>query len=132
MAKQFDDFEHHLCHLYNIDGKNADELSQFFHLSVDEILRYLVFIKIIEEKYDATSTKPENKKYFFMNHTKKCIIRTNDLAMKNISKYLCITIKKHQWSITDDIELVDYNKDRLFVKSMMNDYFCNQPYWFKN
>jgi hypothetical protein len=48
---------------------------------------------------------------FFINHTRKVIVRAEDDAAFNITKSLREVIRQHDWSIDDHIELA--NSDRI-------------------
>ena len=64
---------------------------------------------------------------YFINHTKHVIVATNKMASRNISRYLCESIKNNCWSITDDIEFIDVKEqqnDKLIRLIEENYYYC--------
>jgi hypothetical protein len=131
MAVVFQDFEHHLYHLYHIDGKTVEQISEFFNMKIKLVIENLLYFHIIEDKSQARRTNKINMIYFFINHDKKSIVRTNNNAPEHISDALFTSIRNNKWSLTDVIQLVEYNKDIELVRSKIKEnYTCNQPEWF--
>ena len=69
---------------------------------------------------------------FFINHTKAVIAVTDKNASKNISMFLCNAIKENAWSITDNIEYVDYlkvssNQNWTMANLVENQYYHCDP-----
>ena len=131
MAVVFQDFEHHLYHLYHIDGKTVEQISEIFNMKIKEVIENLVYYHIIDDKSHARRAQKITNFYFLINHTKKSIVRANNNAPENISDTLFSSIRNNKWSLTDVIQLIDYNKEIEFVRSKIKEnYTCNQPEWF--
>jgi hypothetical protein len=131
MGVAFQDFEHHLYHLYHIDGKTVEQISETFNMKTKEVIENLVYYHIIDDKSHARRAQKITKFYFLINHTKKSIVRTNNNAPEHISDALFTSIRNNKWSLTDVIQLVEYNKDIELVRSKIKEeYTCNQPEWF--
>jgi hypothetical protein len=131
MAIVFQDFEHHLHHLYHIDGKNVEELSHIFNMKIKIVIENLVYYHIIDDKSHARRSQKITNFYFFINHTKKEIVRTNNNAPEDISNALFISIRTNKWSLTDVIQLIDYDKHIEIVRSKIKEeYKCKEPEWF--
>ncbi len=76
--------------------------------------------------------------FFLINHSKTFITMTEKDAKKNISNALCKTIRDNQWSICDNIELIDYlhcnENGRDKIKDLIEKkyYYCSETdaSWF--
>jgi hypothetical protein len=62
---------------------------------------------------------------FLINHTKKEIVRIENDGHYDIANELRKVIKNHEWKLTDDVELVIYercDKDRIAELILNQDY----------
>jgi hypothetical protein len=64
--------------------------------------------------------------FFFVNHTKKVIVKTRDSAKRDIGNCLFESIRNNKWSINDTIEFVNlFEKDRLMKYIQQEEYYCS-------
>ena len=70
--------------------------------------------------------------FFFINHTKKSIVRSTKDAKTNISNSIFEAIRSNKWSIGDHIEFIEYiNCSKIQVKELIEaGYECMEANWF--
>jgi hypothetical protein len=131
MAVIFEDFKDHLYHLYHIDEKTVEEISEIFNMKIKLVIENLLYFHIIDDINKIRRGQKVKSIYFFINHTKKAIIRTNNNAPENISDALFTSIIINKWSLSDTIQLINYNTDSKILHSKIKEgYNSNELEWF--